>query len=480
MLALLLVSVDMRVADLNQWAREALVEERRVQELGSAWKPAEPAAWNTQTGTKVGTTLQPVERALQLRTPATLENVSKAMQYLRLPGHRDGLRVKLLQRWLYKLPSEKAPKSKKKGAAGRLRCYGRMVVQAAALVFRRGALLRTALGLTDDVGVEEVLSSRDEIAQLKARLAEAEKSRAAEQKRAERAAADKCKAQDAHRKLKERGQQQRKAAKATAAKGRTVALAKQLARSNERIKTAKARMAVDARVAADKAAAGQVAELKLRVAAARKRARAKETAAKEKARYLKRAKVAEGALKKLQDTLEEELESDEEASDDDESDGEEPQPSGTRDARGRFTALPNHLRVLIWAQLSRCVAPSAINANISDVIGALEAEPQTLPCESSINLMRGELTIASEAIAAFRVAMCKRIKSFGWDESTKFGLGLLSSNTQIETLDGKAVDVVMRGATLTAGGTAEAISWSIDHNIFKHARRLLAEWRAEH
>ena len=68
MLALLLVSVDMRVADLNQWAREALVEERRVQELGSAWKPAEPAAWNTQVGTKVGSTLQPVERALQLRT----------------------------------------------------------------------------------------------------------------------------------------------------------------------------------------------------------------------------------------------------------------------------------------------------------------------------------------------------------------------------------------------------------------------------
>eukprot|EP00966_Prymnesium_polylepis_P104834 2428493-Prymnesium_polylepis.1 len=56
MLALLLASVDMRVADLNQWARvEALVEERRVQELGSAWKPAEPAAWNTQAGTKVGT-----------------------------------------------------------------------------------------------------------------------------------------------------------------------------------------------------------------------------------------------------------------------------------------------------------------------------------------------------------------------------------------------------------------------------------------
>ena len=38
----------------------------------------------------------------------------------------------------------------------------------------------------------------------------------------------------------------------------------------------------------------------------------------------------------------------------------------------------------------------------------------------------------------------------------------------------------MRGATLTAGGTAEAIAWSIDNKLFKHARRLLEEWRTAH
>ena len=38
----------------------------------------------------------------------------------------------------------------------------------------------------------------------------------------------------------------------------------------------------------------------------------------------------------------------------------------------------------------------------------------------------------------------------------------------------------MRGATLTAGGTAEAVAWSIDHKIFAHARRLLKEWKAAH
>ena len=426
MLALLLVCVDMRVADLNNWARDVLVEERRVQELGDAWKPSDMSAWSTARGT-VGATLKPMEQALQLRTEATLENVSKAMQYLRLPGHLDGLRVDLLQRWLYDVPKEKDAKSKHKGGAGRLRCYGRALVQAAALVFRRGVLLRTALGVTDDVGAEEVLSARDEIAQLKARLAEAEQARAAEQQRAERAAADTRKAQDKHRKLKERGQQQRKEAKSKATKGRAEALAKQLARSNERIKEAKARMAAEARAAADKAAAEQVKLLERRVAAARKRARDKESTAKQAARYLARAKKAEGALKGLQSALEEEPESDEE-SDEDESDGEEPQPSGRRDARGRFAALPDDIRVLIWAQLSRRVAPSAINANISDAIGVLSPEDQVrLPCERSINLMRGELTIASEAIAAFRVAMSKRIKSFGWDESTKFGPGWASS-----------------------------------------------------
>ena len=80
------------------------------------------------------------------------------------------------------------------------------------------------------------------------------------------------------------------------------------------------------------------------------------------------------------------------------------------------------------------VPPSAIAGNISDAIGALAPEDEAgnaLPCERTILKMRGELTVASEAIAAFRVALAKRVISFGWDESTKFGLGLLSSNTQV-------------------------------------------------
>ena len=38
----------------------------------------------------------------------------------------------------------------------------------------------------------------------------------------------------------------------------------------------------------------------------------------------------------------------------------------------------------------------------------------------------------------------------------------------------------MRGVTLTAGGTSEEISKSIDTEIFAHCRRLLRGWKVEH
>ena len=65
-----------------------------------------------------------------------------------------------------------------------------------------------------------------------------------------------------------------------------------------------------------------------------------------------------------------------------------------------------------------------------------------LPALDELRRMRGELTVAGEAMAAMRVALAKRIMSFGFDESTKFGMGLLSSNTQIEEMDGTVTDVV--------------------------------------
>ena len=78
------------------------------------------------------------------------------------------------------------------------------------------------------------------------------------------------------------------------------------------------------------------------------------------------------------------------------------------------------------------------------------------PCEQQLRKMRGELTIAGECIAAYRVAACLRILSFGWDESNKWGLGLLSSNMQIiERGASEPVNLVPRGATLTAADLAD-------------------------
>ena len=141
------------------------------------------------------------------------------------------------------------------------------------------------------------------------------------------------------------------------------------------------------------------------------------------------------------------------------------------------------MRPLKWAQLARRVPPSAINRNISDVLRIYAPEamvPQ--PCERQLQKMRTELTVAGEAIAAFRVAKSGRIISFGFDESTKWGTGLLSTNIQIEphNAPGTSVDVVMRGATITAGGTSEEIARSIEVNLFQHGRRLLVEWKSWH
>jgi hypothetical protein len=135
------------------------------------------------------------------------------------------------------------------------------------------------------------------------------------------------------------------------------------------------------RLAREKAEAdskAQVAKLTRAVAAARKRARAKEAAAAETGRQKRLATTAKLELKRLQETLEEEAEDESEEEDEAESEDEEAKGAdartGTgsrrRDARGRFGTMPQSIRVLVWAQLSRRVAPSAVASNISDAIGA--------------------------------------------------------------------------------------------------------------
>ena len=50
-----------------------------------------------------------------------------------------------------------------------------------------------------------------------------------------------------------------------------------------------------------------------------------------------------------------------------------------RDARGRYAAMPQKMRVLIWAELARRVPPSAICANIFDALQAYAPAEDAAP-----------------------------------------------------------------------------------------------------
>ena len=465
--ALLLCVSGISVERLEEWCKEVLTLETSFNELGAAFKLPTKPEWLI-SGKKVGSMLSPMNDAYNgTWTEENLERIGAAMQACRGPGRVNGLSPRRLKSHkAAKLLGEKQPGSKN-AAPARWRTAGILIGVARRVKGASGIALRKLLKL--DVPLAEVPTIEMELAEAQA-----------EAMRVPKLVVERDRARDSHRKAQARAKTKcRAATDARKAKRRKLAGVSKQEVQKRRKQAAAARVKIQAAEAAKAAAkvAADMAAMKVRLAKARKRARDAEGSAKLSGKRLKRAQTAERNARNLQAAMEEMADREEEEGSDDG----EPAESSRRDARGRFKALPDTLRVLVWSQLGRRVAPTTVHANISDAIGALAPEEGiTLPCERSINKMRGELTIASEAIAAFRVALCKRIVSFGWDESSKFGLGLLSSNTQIETHTGEIVDVVMRGATLTAGATAEAVAWSIDKKIFTHARRLLAEWRDAH
>ena len=223
--------------------------------------------------------------------------------------------------------------------------------------------------------------------------------------------------------------------------------------------------------------------MKGRLAAALARARALKEPARLSTKRLRRAQKAEADLKELQAVLEEESE---EEPEEELEEGRELKRKSTgrlRDSNGRLRAIGYKTRVLIWAQLARRVAPTTVAANIWDAIRTYAPElDEVLPCERQVQKMRGELTLAGEAIAAFRIALARRIISFGFDESTKYGLGVLSNNVQFEPHDapGTSEDIVPRGACLIAGGKATEVAAAIKTKIFEHGRKLLQRWKEVH
>ena len=464
-----------------------LLEEPKRKKLGSDWIPPADAFWRPP-GKQLAAAFEPLRVAMQKTVwpKPVLDRVGAAMQRWRGAGRCDGLgHVELVRQLRWKDRPVLGPKDPKGRARPRPR-YEHAVIEVAALVRRRGPELRREVRSDAPPGP----TMQQELA-----LAQKQLQEAATSLNAARLECDRT--NNKHRKLKARVEMGRAKVKKHKKEVKQAAAAK--------VKAAKAAAKQKFEQRLDKAVEKKVAakvldkderiqELTRQRAKARRRARDKEDDAKESGKRLKRARKAERELKaikrKRQDETAPELQSESEAASESgagcESEEEELSPKakrGRRDERGRFAAMPWQARPLVWAQLARRTPPSAVNANITDVLEAFASEQVVpLPCEREVQRMRGELTLGGECLAAFRVALARRIISFGFDESTKFGIGLLSTNTQIEPHDapGSSVDVVMRGVTVSASGKAEHLAAAIEKDIFSHARTLLTGWKAQH
>jgi hypothetical protein len=149
------------------------------------------------------------------------------------------------------------------------------------------------------------------------------------------------------------------------------------------------------------------------------------------------------------------------------------------EATGRWQAESPELRAVRWAQSARGVHPTTVSHNIQDVL-ELIAPGLEVPgmSDSAQRQLRTEVTLAGEAMAAWKFASCVRVLSFGWDESTKFGNGVFSCNMQVKNADGSIEDICLRGlSVLPDGGKSVAVLKHIEERIFAHSRRLLTGWK---
>eukprot|EP00966_Prymnesium_polylepis_P183513 4252886-Prymnesium_polylepis.1 len=124
------------------------------------------------------------------------------------------------------------------------------------------------------------------------------------------------------------------------------------------------------------------------------------------------------------------------------------------EATGQYQSESPELRALRLAQAARGVSPSMISHNLQDVFSLLFPYSDVpAMAETASRQLRTEVTVAGEAMAAWKFAAAKRILSFGWDESTKFGDGVFACNAQIENADGSIEDICLCGLSiLPAGG----------------------------
>jgi len=483
--AFLVANIDWDVASLSQWAAKVLSAQPVGCKLAQECIiPDDP--WWRRARAKGAAAYEPLRAAIKGTRweDVELDRIGAAMQRWQGVGRCDGLGCTELRRQVRKDPEVKGPKSAK----------GRSRLRIEHAVFDVAIRIRDSLAKLRREGQSDAPagpSMFDEIAQLKK-----EKKKAEINVTAARLARDRA----------NEGWYQAKAR--LAAKAAAVTAARGEEKAASALKVAEAKQAgkrkLDERVAAalkklvPKAVADVSAVLETRTEQlknARARARLKEWSAAESKRRLKRARLAETEARTLKRTMAELDASDSESESES---GLEPatvqrprrdekrhgalEVRARRDEKGRWQAEDEDLHALRLAQLARGVAASTVPANVQDVLQLIAPELiVATPCVRSSQLQRGEVTLSGEAMAAWKFAACKRVMTFGWDESTKFGKAVFAVNFQLQSYDGTIEDVCLRGLTiLPEGGTSKALLEHIEKRYFVYSRRMLTLWQEAH
>lgn len=404
--ALLLLHSGRKAADLGFWAGQVLEEEKRAEEMGAAWQPPATSGWTPPKG-KVAPLWDVLRHDLLERSWSgdELERIASVMRAWDGPGHYDGPHPIVgdhVRRYLTQL---KAGQLKGPGAKHPpLRWKTGAVCKVAAIVKRRGVELRKLLQ-GDEVEEVPMATERLKAAMEQIAALEAERDKLADNYR------KKC---DAHRKLLDK----------SAGKRTTVTEAKEelRARHKEELKELKAQHkeelkeakveAMDESMEFAQAHMGYMLEKERKEkCTAQARARDAEAETKKKERKLARVenKVAELQAEPEPDSSD--------ADESDESNESEDETARTldfevlprRDERGRWQAESSEVRALRYAQLARGISASHVSANIQDVVDLLEPGLE-LPasCDRMNRIMRGEVTLAGEAMAAYKLAACKK------------------------------------------------------------------------
>jgi hypothetical protein len=525
-LAFLVVYRRSSVWDLDKWCQGVLHDRARAAELQQHWKPLtrheSDHGWHRSK--KMFSSLFDLIHVAYVETSwrdVELDAIGMAMQLWDGPGQHDELRHGRLRKHLQHKPLG-ARVTKKDAPPPRYRTWA--AVRVAALISERGVELRAALRLDEQqqAAAEKPLHERLREAEalseaLKAKLAEkeamlrkakdalghatarAEKKRSAvsEAKSAVRASAavkleeakeegrERLKRQRALREQDSEAARKRLAAERQKACEHAVAMQ---AEHEEHVEDVIEEISAAALARAEKQCSEQLAaaQRKANKQATLKRAESAQT--KKVKRKLRKTELQLEEARQAADEADDEM--DMECSSGETSADEAEDPTRRRlgfdlvprrAENGRYQAEDVDLRAARLAQLARGVSDSVVSANMEDMIQLTNPGAKIpAPCERTLRLMRGEVTIASEAMAAWKFAAAKRVLFAGWDESTKFGDSIFAMTFLVEHFDGTREEVCLRGVTLLpCGGTAKAILEHVEERIFTHSRRVLGLWRDE-